>query len=380
MRTPSWKLLVGTLTAAALLATLGCSSKTPQQPAAGPKAPEARALAVSPPADANQAKVELGKLLFFDTRLSGDRALSCATCHVPSKAWTDGEALSAGYPGTKYFRNTPTLLNAAVNYQKLNWDGRFTSSDMDSLVRDFVTESHWLMADGRLVIERLRQVPEYEAFFQAAYGGEPTLGRFLGAVSAFVRTLKTGDNALDKFLKGDNTALGPEARAGYDLFKGKAGCAQCHSGTNLTDGKFHNLGVPANPEILNDPLRLITLRKFLRTHGVPNYANTADDPGLFVITQENEDRGKFRTPSLREVAKTAPYMHNGALKTLDDVVEFYNQGGGGAPGQSGLLRPLGLTTEEKKNLVAFLNALSGKEPEIKPPPALQYQLRELGKN
>lgn len=380
MPKPTWKAALSlALLGAAVAVAAGCS-KSPGEAALAPGSQEPFALAITPPADANEAKLILGKQLFFDTRLSGDRAISCASCHIPDKGWADGKALSDGYPGTKYFRNTPTLLNVGTNYTRLDWDGRFTSSDMDSLVRDRLTESHFGMADGRLVIERIKQVPEYEAFFQAAYKGEPTFGRILNAVTAFVKSLKTEPNAYDRYVAGDKDALSQEALRGAVLFNGKANCAVCHAGSNLTDGQFHNLGLPQNPDILNDPLRIITLRKFLRTHGVPSYQFIGDDPGRYVITQRPEDWGRFRTPTLREVARTAPYMHNGMFATLDEVVAFYNAGGGDHKNKSAELKPLGLTAEEQKDLVAFLKSLSGKEPSFDPPVELEYRLRPLGQN
>ncbi|MFZ5824064.1 MAG: cytochrome-c peroxidase [Bacillota bacterium] len=375
-----WKAMLSVAVLAAVVLT-GCS-KGPAKDASPAAAPSTQpaALAVTPPSDANEAKLMLGKQLFFDTRLSGDRSVSCATCHAPDKAWADGKALSDGYLGTLYFRNTPTLLNAATNYKFLDWDGRFTASDMDSLVRDRITESHFGMLDGRLMIQRLKQVPEYEALFQAAYKGEPSFGRTLGAISTFVKSLKTGENGYDKYLKGDKSALSPAAARGAELFNGKANCIQCHAGPNLTNGNFYNTGVGENPEILNDPLRIITMRKFLRTHGVPGYRNMGEDPGVYAITKDPVDWGKFRTPSLREVALTAPYMHNGSIATLEDVVAFYNGGGGQKKNKSELLKPLGLTSEEQKDLVEFLKALSGDLPQVSTPPELEYRLRPLGKN
>jgi cytochrome c peroxidase len=373
-----FKAAVAALCAVAALAA-GCArAGQPTQPVGGSGAPAP--LKVVVPSDQNEAKIALGKQLFYETRLSGDRGLSCVACHVPDKGWADGKPLSDGYPGTKYFRNTPTLLNVATDYTKLDWDGRFTVSDMDSLVRDRLTESHFGMVDGRLMAERLKQVPEYEAFFKAAFGAEPNFSRTLSALSTFVKTLKTEPNPYDQYLKGDKSALAPDAARGAALFIGKANCIQCHAGPNLTDGKSYNLGVPENPDILKDPLRIITMRKFLRTMGAPGYETIAEDPGLYAITQKFGDWGKFRTPSLREVAKTAPYMHNGMLTTLDDVVSFYNNGGGTAKNKSSLLKPLNLNADEQKDLVAFLKALSGKDPALTPPPELDYQLRPLGKN
>lgn len=320
-------------------------------------------------------EVDLGKRLFFDTRLSGDATLSCASCHVPEKAFADGQALSAGYPSTLYFRNTPSLLNTA--HKKLvYWEGRLPGSDLPTVVRDHLSEAHFHQADGRLIIERLRQVPEYGESFKKAFGGEPSYGKVLNALSAYVKSLRSEGAAIDRFLTGDNGALSPEARRGLDLFNGKAGCIRCHQGPMVTDEGFHRLGVPENPEIFEEPLRHITFRRFFKTLGVEGYSRLSRDVGLYAVTKEDQDKGKFKTPSLREVARTAPYMHNGIFKTLDDVVEFYDRGGD----KSGAVQPLGLTDQEKKDLVAFLDSLSGKEMAVEPPLQPEYQVRSLGKN
>lgn len=325
------------------------------------------------------AQVELGRYLFFDPRMSGDGGISCATCHMPAKGWGDGQALSAGYPGSKYFRNAQTLLNAAYN-KRVFWDGRLSGADLPTLVRDHLTEAHFMLVDGRLFPERLKQVPSYVKMFKEAYGGEPSFGASLKAISAFLHTITSKNAPFDNYLKGDKKALSAEAQKGLALFEGKAGCAQCHNGALLSDGGFHALGVPENEQIFKDPLRHITFRRFNKVIGVPNFMNLRADPGLYVVTKEESDRGKFRTPTLREVARTAPYMHNGAFATLEDVVAFYNKGGGSGPNKSPLLKPLGLSADEKKALVEFLESLSGDAVSAKGPNIPDYELRKLGDN
>lgn len=343
---------------------------------------EAREYVVSPLPSAptpNPKEVELGKRLFFDARLSGDATISCASCHDPEKAWTDRLALSVGYPTSLYFRNTPTVLNSA--YKKfLYWDGRLPGDDLPTVVRDHLSEAHFMQADGRLIIERLRQAPEYEEMFKAVYGEEPSYGKILNAVSAYVKSLVSKEVPLDRYLAGDETALSASATRGLALFQGKARCIQCHHGSMLTDEKFHRLGVRENPELFKEPLRHITFRRFFKTLGVEGYQTLREDVGLYAITKEPQDRGKFKTPSLREVGRTAPYMHNGTIETLEAVVEFYNQGGGNGPNKDSLLVPLGLSEQEQRDLVAFLEALSGEEIAVEPPALHEYQLRELGKN
>lgn len=323
------------------------------------------------------AMVALGKYLFFDQSLSGDQKLSCATCHQPDLAWTDGLTLSVGYPGSLYFRNTPTLLNAGEQ-SLLYWDGRLDGDDLPTLIRDHVAEAHFMNADGRLVVERLNQKPQYVELFQAVFGGGPSYGRMLNAVAAYVGSLNSPPGPYDRHLAGETDALSPEAQAGLALFEGKAGCARCHSGPLLSDGEFYNLGVPENPDIFQDPLRHITFRRFFRTLGVPNYRNLREDVGMYALTIDPGDWGKLRTPSLRTVAFTAPYMHNGSLATLEEVVRFYNQGGGDAPNKDPTLTPLNLTDEEVTVLVAFLESLSGALAPVEAPELPRFQLMELG--
>ncbi|MBI4787300.1 MAG: c-type cytochrome [Chloroflexi bacterium] len=327
----------------------------------------------NPPRKFKDAEVLLGKYLFFDARLAADSSIACASCHQPDKAWTDGKPLSDGYPGTKYFRNTPSILNA-VFASYAYWDGRLDPGDMPTVVRDHITEAHFYQADGRLVVERLKQVPEYVQLFKDAYGAGPSFGRMVDAVSAYVLSLNSSASAYDKFLAGDASALSTDAKAGLGLFNGKAGCAKCHTGNTFSDSKFYALGVPENPDIFADPLRHITFRRFFRTLGLPNYRNTFQDVGLLAVTEDPDDRGAFRTAPLREVARTAPYMHNGMLATLDEVVRFYNQGVGNQ------VKPLGLSDSEIAQIVAFLSSLNSALPVAQPvtPPA--YQLRKLGEN
>ena len=329
---------------------------------------------MSDPPDANQ--VELGKLLFFDSRLSGDATVACATCHRPDRAWCDGLPLAGGYPGSLNFRNAPSLINIA-NEKHAYWDGRLPASDLATIVRDHISEAHFMQADGRLVIERLRQTPVYAGQFQQAFGGEPTYGRILTAVSAFLSTLRSTDVPLDRFLRGDEDAITDGSKRGLELFTGKGGCIQCHHGPMLTDGQFHNVGVPPNDEIFKEPLRHITFRRFFRTLGVSEFEHLRRDVGLYAVTKQTEDAGLFRTPSLREVDRTAPYMHNGTLTTLEDVVAFYNRGGGDDKDKDPSLKPLGLTREEQADLVAFLQTLSGAVEEFQTPAMPPYGLRPM---
>jgi cytochrome c peroxidase len=253
-------------------------------------------------------------------------------------------------------------------------------SDLATLVRDHLTEAHFMQVDGRLLAERLKQVPEYEQMFKKAFGGEPTFGRTLTAVAAFLKTITSRNASIDRYLRGDAAALSAEAREGLALFQGKAGCIQCHNGPLLSDQKFHALGVPDNPEVFADPFRHTTFRRFFRTLGAPNAENYREDPGLYGVTKEKADWGKFRTPGLREVSRTAPYMHNGSLGTLEDVVAFYDRGGGQHRNKSPLVKPLGLTAGEKRALVEFLKSLAGDPVVMERPELPDYAPRKLGQN
>lgn len=343
-------------------------------------AQEAKPLAALPTVKAQDpAQVALGRQLFFDPRLSGDATISCATCHDPDHGWADGLELSKGYPGSLYFRNTPTAMNASLN-RYVYWDGRLPAADMATIVRDHIAEAHFFQADGRLVIERMRQVPSYEAAFKSTFGGEPTYGRILNSIAAFVRSLNSTDVPFDKFLGGDKSALSESAQAGLKLFQGKAGCIQCHNGAMLSDGEFHSLGLEANREIFATPERHITFRRFFRTLGVPNYEHLRNDVGLSCVSKADHDLERMRTPTLREVSNTAPYMHDGQLATLLDVVKFYNAGGGPRESKDKRLKPLGLSDEEQDQLVEFLKSLSGKPADATRPEIPKYELRTLGEN
>jgi len=316
----------------------------------------------------DDALVLLGKYLFFDPRLSGDANVSCASCHQPDHAWSNGDALSRGYTGTPYFRNAPTVMNT-VFQEYLYWDGRMDGADMPTLVRDHITEAHFMNSDGRLMVERVKQVPEYVQLFQDAYESNPSFGGVLGAITAYVQSLNSGLSPYDLYLAGDEDALSAEAVAGLELFEGEAGCADCHGGSTFSDGEFYVHEVPENNEIWADALRHITFRRFFRQLGVPNYRALDADPGLFALTKEEPDRGAFRTTPLREVARTAPYMHNGLFLTLEEVITFYDEKG-----------DLGLTGSQAEQLVAFLESLSSEPVEVEPTNQPDYQLRTLGDN
>jgi cytochrome c peroxidase len=308
-------------------------------------------------------KVALGKTLFFDRRLSGDGTMSCATCHDPENGFADGLPISLSYPTTRNWRNAPGLVNAA--YRKtLFRDGRAASLEEQAL---FPMMSPFEMNRNLDYLEEvLKTVPAYVDAFRKAFGGEITRERVAMAIAAFERTIVSRDTPFDRHLRGKRDALTAAQRAGYELFVGKAGCSACHNGENLTDERFHDLGVPEDPAATDDPRVTATARFVGKVSGFPEYGTLRGDPGRFLVTKDPADRKAFVTPPLREAASTAPYMHNGVFRTLDEVIDFFDRGGG--PGKSAPLSPLGLTLEEKGALKAFLSeALAGEATKVRPP-------------
>lgn len=307
-------------------------------------------------------KAELGKKLFFDRRLSGDGTMSCATCHNPELAFTDGLDISLSYPTTKNWRNSPTLINVA--YRKyLFHDGRAQTLEEQAL---FPMMSAFEMNKNLDYLEEhIRSVPEYAGEFRKVFNGEVTRERIAMAIASFERTLISKNAPLDLFLNGDGKALSAGAKKGLEVFKGKGRCIDCHYGADLTDDKFYALNVPENPKLLNDPMVTATMRFVAKVYHYDDYRNLKEDPGRYLITKDRKDWKAFRTPTLRDISKTGPYMHNGVFETLDQVIDFFDRGGGEA---NTALKPLGLTAEEKKDLKIFLTeALTGEELVIKFP-------------
>jgi cytochrome c peroxidase len=295
------------------------------------------------------AKVELGKKLFFDRRLSGDGTMSCATCHDPSQGYSDGLEISLNYPTTRNWRNSPTLIGVAFR-QSLFHDGRASSLEEQAL---FPMMSAFEMNQNLdFMEEEIRSVPEYIAEFTEVFGdGDITRERIAMAIASFERTLVSSDAPLDRLLGGNKNSLSPKALQGYKIFIGKGNCSNCHYGVNLTDDQFHVLNVEENPEHLKDPRIAATRRFVAKVYHFEGYRSLAEDPGRYLITKNRKDWKAFRTPTLREVAGTAPYMHNGIYATLDEVIEFFN--GGGGKGNT-VLKSLQLTPAEKDQLRVFL--------------------------
>jgi cytochrome c peroxidase len=300
-------------------------------------------------------KIELGKMLFFDPRLAGDSSISCAKCHAPEKGFSNATQLSDAYPGTKHWRHVPTVLNAA--YAKLLfWDGR--SQSLEDQAKGPVQAPIEMNQNPGHLVEKLDQIPYYKAAFRKVFKSDVTFDNIAKAIAAFERTIVSRNVPFDDYLRGDKSALDAEQVRGLELFKGKANCIACHNGPLLSDDKLHATGVAEIKPLMKDSDRVATRHFFAKDAGYKNYKIDADY-GRELITKSAADRYKFKTPSLREIADTAPYMHNGALLSLEDVVDFYNRGGGQLPNKDPRLVVLNLSDGEKSALIAFLESLSG---------------------
>lgn len=302
------------------------------------------------------SEVEMGKRLFFDARISGDGALSCATCHDPENGFTTTRTLSEAYPGTDYFRNSLSLINTRYKEDFADvgwgWEGRL-GANLNDVIRDQLTESTIMNMDMRIMHERMKQDPVYVKMCAENYGSDCSSSMARKALVAFVESLVIADTAFDR---GE---LSRSAKKGRKLFEGKAQCITCHNGPYFSDGKPHNTGIPEDLSIFTDPVRHLTYRSVLHTYGVPNMKVWRRDVGYFLVSKNYDDVGKFITPTLREISYTAPYMHNGALNTLAEVVEYYNSGGNSADDPMQVeLEPLGLSSREKRDLLSFLESLS----------------------
>lgn len=276
-------------------------------------------------------KVALGRRLFFDPILSRDYSLSCATCHDPRRFFTDGLAVAVGVEGRKGKRSAPALLNRAWG-KSMFWDGRAASLEKQALQPIENPDEFDMTIEG--ILERLRSHAEYPDLFERSFGHEVNSEDLGRAIASYVRTILTGNAPIDRYMNGDRQALSEQARAGLRLFRGRANCTACHLGPTFTDEQFHNTGVAFRDGKLTDD-------------------------GRFTVTGKEKDRGAFKTPTLRHVAQTAPYMHDGSLATLEEVIEFYDKGGNPNFHLDEEIRPRGLTDEDKQALVAFLHSLSG---------------------
>jgi cytochrome c peroxidase len=278
-----------------------------------------------------QAKITLGRQLFADPLLSRDRSTACASCHRPEQGFTTGQRSGQGIHGQQTTRNPPTLLNRAYG-QRFFWDGR--AATLEQVVLLPIQDPKEMDLTLAELEARLGQDASYRSLFGQAFGRAPAAADVARALASYVRSLLAGDSPYDRYVFGETAALTAEARRGLELFQGKGKCTTCHAGPNLTDEGFHNTGVAWQDG------RLL-------------------DVGRFTVTGKEADRGAFKTPTLREVARTAPYMHDGSLATLEDVLAYYDRGGNRNPHLDPAIRPLQLTAPEKQVLVSFLRSLSG---------------------
>ncbi|MEZ8780070.1 cytochrome-c peroxidase [Vibrio splendidus] len=335
------------------------------------------------PADNKQTpeKIELGKILFYDGRLSGDTTSPCAGCHIQSQGWGFPDDLSMGYPGTVHWRNSQTIINAAY-YDKFFWAG--SAMSLEAQAKDAAKGAVAGNGEDDIMEARLALVPEYVERFKRVFGDDtPKIHNAWRAIAAFERTMVQRDTPIDNYLLGDKTALSESQLKGKALFEGKANCIACHNGALASDQKFYNIGVPPSPWWNDDGLAQITFRFELYSKGVTEemYRTTKADPGAYFRAKRKEMLGKFRTPSLRYTKYTAPYMHNGIIPTLEAVIDFYDRGGVADDGRttgypqtkSALIQPLGLTEQDKKNLLSFVEAFSGEQIFIEEPTIPEYQ-------
>jgi cytochrome c peroxidase len=279
---------------------------------------------------ASKEMVSLGKRLFEEKLLSADGTISCASCHDEQKHFATNDPKAIGIQKQRGRRNAPTLLNRAFGKSQF-WDGRTATLEEQALlpIEDPLEMGHTVTS----VVDKLQQDKRYVADFTQAFGSPGvTKERLAEALAAFQRTLLLGNSPVDAFVDGDTALLSEAGKQGLWLFESKAGCWKCHAGKNYSDESFHNTGV--------------------------SWGVAPLDLGRFEVTKKDSDRGRFKTPTLRGVAKTAPYMHDGSIKTLEEVIEFYSKGGNANPHLDGALKPLNLTTREKADLLAFLQALS----------------------
>lgn len=277
--------------------------------------------------DSLKHMIELGKALFFDSRLSGSGKISCATCHQPELNWTDGKEKSIGHEGAVNKRNSPTIQNSWF-YNRLFWDGRSRDlQDQAFAPLNSETEMHGEMPD---VMRKLRRINGYKELFKKAFGDdEIDPFRMTEAIAVFEKTVVSGKSRFDEFLEGDKKAMSKSELRGLHVFRTRARCMNCHHGPLFTDNSFHKNGIVFD-----------------------------GDEGLYKVSHKEEDKGKMKTPSLRDVAFTGPWFHDGSAKFLSSVLDMYSHAKFEPGSASPLVKPLGLSEKEKKDLVAFLKAIS----------------------
>ncbi|HYW43509.1 MAG TPA: cytochrome c peroxidase [Bryobacteraceae bacterium] len=277
------------------------------------------------------ARVELGRNLFFDPRLSSNGKVSCATCHPPEHAFAGGEPPPLGVTGVPLRRRAPTLINRAYGRSQF-LDGR--AATLEAQINGPMTAADEMGNTTQAAAGAISSMAGYAPLFEKAFGDpQVTFDRIAKAIASFERTIVSGNSPYDRFLNGDKSALSPAARRGLEIFERSGECSECHRGYNFTDEKFSSLGIGPDEH--------------------------PPDPGRAGITGKRSDEGKFKVPTLREVAHTGPYMHDGRFRTLDDVLEFYRKGGNPGPRLDSRIAPFFLDARAKANLMQFLQSLDG---------------------
>jgi cytochrome c peroxidase len=281
-------------------------------------------------------KIAFGKQLFWDKRWSKSKTVACVSCHQPEHGWSDPQQFSTNFEGKPTLRHAPTIVNRLFSDRQL-WTGLRAS--LEDQARNDSNSS------DDTVVAHLSGIAAYREQHKKVFGRDLDADGVAKAIAAFVRTIVSGDAPYDRFKAGDKTAMSASAQRGLVLFEGRAQCVRCHAGFNFTDEGYRNIGVGMDKE--------------------------KPDLGRFLVTKNEADKGAFKTPTLRDVAKRGPYMHDGSEKTLADVVAFYNKGGVKNPWLSSEIKPLGLSAQEQADLVEFMKALSGRiDPDVGRPPVL----------
>ncbi len=316
-----------------LLALLFCQKKDdPYKVPALIPAPEDNKL--------TQERIDLGKSLYFDPRLSGSNWISCATCHNPALGFSDALPKAIGHGMKELGRNSPTIFNTAFQKSQF-WDGR--AATLEEQAAGPIQAPGEMNQNADELVKELSAISGYKALFDKAYPGEGiTLKTITKAIASYERTIVAKDSSFDRWRAGNKNAISESAKNGFTLFEGKARCVICHSGYNFTNNNFHNLGVK----------------------------DVKPDEGRFSVTKVQMNFGAFKTPTLRNVTLTGPYMHNGMYKTLEEVVDHYDRGGDDKANLDPLMKPLGLNAQEKKDLVEFMKSLTDVRPIVVTLPVL----------
>jgi cytochrome c peroxidase len=280
----------------------------------------------------SKGKEELGKMLYFDPRLSGSNWISCATCHNPALGWSDGLPRTIGDGQKELGRHSPTIINSGY-FEVQMWDGR--KKTLEDQASGPIGADVEMNQDYDELVRELKALPAYVTRFDNVFGKNSlSINNIAKAIATFERSVVSKNAPYDKYWAGDKNAMSASAINGMNVFFGKAKCSICHNGPVFSDSGFHNIGVKAA-----GPLKV--------------------DLGRYNETKDDFDKGGFKTPGLRDITKSAPYMHNGTEATLEAVIEFYDRGGDAKENLSPFITPLGLTSQEKKDMVEFLKALDG---------------------